>query len=613
MSKEKIDSDRINYIIWRYLIESDYPETAVRLQKEWNMQDPQLLSFAPHVQPHALVSLLNRGLLYNMHERGFAAQSYHVRVDGINSHPTATVGFFGPVLPPSPIPDQDTGMLRKHQIDCDPGSSLPAPSAKKPRLSNGYSIGQVDEDGSSAPMTDLEADGGEESIPTELVTNRDEYADEQAYPSPEQMPTPRPIIVTCGPEKGTQVEAVEDLTSDTVFLELTENSVAQGSIISHCAFHPRNPASLVAAGSDALARIWSLLPQTPSTDQSPVTSGKQMVAAHRNLYGSGVPITTQATALSWAPNGQYIAIANQPSDKSLARVDFWLEDASLVSSNNGFESPIIDIQWNQTGTACLTISPQNDAVDTALTVIYPGQQILIRHTLPGHNLVEQLLETTWMTDEKFLLCGGNILQVFNCSTQSNLIAEERKFEVPEGAILSRVAYDFHSQLIAAASDAGTIYIWRLDQNFHTYNAHQGLVTLLLWQPLPLNHESSSMTERLLASAGEDGAISLWNALSSSSRSQSSMTMRSGVSAIKFSPDGLFIAGATNNDIFIWKTSSTHIPRAMWNYNDEVGWQTPQSSESTPGEEEICSLSWNSDGRRLAYGINNRLALINFCP
>ena len=60
-----------------------------------------------------------------------------------------------------------------------------------------------------------------------------------------------------------------------------------------------------------------------------------------------------------------------------------------------------------------------------------------------------------MTDEKLLLCGGNILQVFNCSTQSNLIAEERKFEVPEGAILSRVAYDFHSQLIAAASDAGT--------------------------------------------------------------------------------------------------------------------------------------------------------------
>ncbi|CCU77196.1 WD repeat protein [Blumeria hordei DH14] len=552
----------------------DYPETAVRLQKEWNMQDPQLLSFAPHVQPHALVSLLNRGLLYNMHERGFAAQ--------VCSSKLLPLTIYLPHLPKNLVSAMDT-----------PQARLTKTAAVRLWL--------------------ILKSMREEAIPPEQVTNHDEYADEQAYPSPEQMPTPRPIIVTCGPEKGTQVEAVEDLTSDTVFLELTENSVAQGSVILHCAFHPRNPASLVAAGSDALARIWSLQPQAPSTDQSPLTSDKQMVAAHRNLYGSGVPITTQATALSWAPNGQYLAIASQPSDKSLARVDFWLEDASLVSSNNGFESPIIDIQWNQTGTACLTVSPQNDAVDTALTVIYPDQQILIRHTLLGHNLVEQILETTWMTDEKFLLCGGNILQVFNCSTQSNLISEERKFEVPEGAMLSRVAYDFHTQLIATASDAGTIYIWGLDQNVHTYNAHQGLVTLLVWQPLPLNHETSSITERLLASAGEDGAISLWNALSSSTRSQSSMTMRSGVSAIEFSPDGLFVAGATNNDIFIWKTNSTHIPRAMWNHNDEVGWQTPQSSEYTPGEEEICSLSWNSDGRRLAYGINNRLALINFCP
>ena len=46
-----------------------YEESAVRLQKEWNHPDPQQLSCAPHVPNHALVVLLNRGLMYNVNER----------------------------------------------------------------------------------------------------------------------------------------------------------------------------------------------------------------------------------------------------------------------------------------------------------------------------------------------------------------------------------------------------------------------------------------------------------------------------------------------------------------------------------------------------------------
>ncbi|KAF8856479.1 hypothetical protein BDZ45DRAFT_675468 [Acephala macrosclerotiorum] len=47
----------------------DYRETAARLQKEWNIRDPQTLPFAAHVDHHALVGVLNRGLLYNSKER----------------------------------------------------------------------------------------------------------------------------------------------------------------------------------------------------------------------------------------------------------------------------------------------------------------------------------------------------------------------------------------------------------------------------------------------------------------------------------------------------------------------------------------------------------------
>ena len=49
---------------------TDYRETAVKFQKEWQVKEPHRdLPFARHVSGHALVSVLNRGLLYYGFER----------------------------------------------------------------------------------------------------------------------------------------------------------------------------------------------------------------------------------------------------------------------------------------------------------------------------------------------------------------------------------------------------------------------------------------------------------------------------------------------------------------------------------------------------------------
>lgn len=69
MTKESLDSDRVNYLIWRYLIETGYSETAVRLQKEWNFEHPQELPYHNYIKDYALVSTLNKGLLYHAAER----------------------------------------------------------------------------------------------------------------------------------------------------------------------------------------------------------------------------------------------------------------------------------------------------------------------------------------------------------------------------------------------------------------------------------------------------------------------------------------------------------------------------------------------------------------
>lgn len=119
------------------------------------------------------------------------------------------------------------------------------------------------------------------------------------------------------------------------------------------------------------------------------------------------------------------------------------------------------------------------------------------------------------------------------------------------------------------------------------------------------------SERLLASAGEDNAISIWNARSPA-KSKSSMTMGSAVLGLAFTPDGAFIAGATVHEIWIWKVDDVHVPRATWRRGSEPGWQTPRSHDSAADEDQHYQdqhcLCWDADGQKLAYGVNSQVCL-----
>jgi transducin (beta)-like 1 len=148
-----------------------------------------------------------------------------------------------------------------------------------------------------------------------------------------------------------------------------------------------------------------------------------------------------------------------------------------------------------------------------------------------------------------------------------------------------------------------LQIWDHQGQCNSFNAHQGLITSLLWQPMQNPVALSDDAERLLVSAGEDGAISIWNARSSEAKSTSSMTMGSSVVALAFTPDGAFVAGATSQRILIWKFDDVSVPRASWLRGSEMGWQTPQSNDSANEEDQHC-LSWDANGQKLAYGVNS---------
>ncbi|KIN05596.1 hypothetical protein OIDMADRAFT_114190, partial [Oidiodendron maius Zn] len=495
-----------------------YHDAAVHLQKRWDIQDPQQLPFAPHVTNHALVTVVNKGLLYNACERETA------RARGVEE---PVSGFFGPLTLPEPRPGLDEDDLengRKRQIEFEQLQIQTNGPTKRQRLSNGY----------------VAHGNGLDSTPRSPMDVEDDlqHAEGNAYPSPEQVPSP--VAATQGPEQGTQID-----------------------------------------------------------------KGQPRASVYHNLLDESVPQSTTVTGLTWTLDGRHIAIASEILDDGTAKIEVWNTDGMSLASFVAFESPIVCLRWNPTGTLLLALSPEADGC--LITVMSPSTQDSVQTTLPRHSLVEQSLDAAWTSIDEFVLCGGDLLQAFHCTAAG--ISPVRKYETREGHALSKVAFDWPSRLLATASDTGMIDIWGQQGQCNSFNAHQGLITSLVWQPMQNPQVLGDDAERLLVSAGEDGAISIWNARSTETKSTASMTMGSGVVALAFTPDGAFIAGATSERILIWKFDDVGVPRASWVRGPKMGWQTPQSNDSAPEEDQHC-LCWDAEGHKLAYGVNSQVCILS---
>ncbi|KAK1475082.1 LisH protein [Colletotrichum cuscutae] len=651
VTKEYLDSDRVNFLVWRYLLEGNYRETAAKFQKEWHIQQPHRhFDFANHVKSHALVSVINKGLCYHALEREHAKKL--VPSDAAAAAEALQLGLFGPLIaqPPQKIEEDedadgevdDTEMevenTRKRQFDSRPQQQHMvnggSPS-KRPRLSNGYE---------STNGADAATD------PMELDSHGD---NNHAYPSPlegEQAPTPTPR--TDGPEQGTQVDKVEELATETTFLRLmpddgnssagaTNNagdggapttltttaasaggpgaspSPANGEnapILLRCEWNPKDPSILAAAGTDALARIWTISRSSTMTPTPAPEPDGHVHGVHRpfhSLIDDETPKTATVGQLAWNSRGTAIAIAIEHGDR--ASVHIWAKDGSHVDKFDVSDPPVIKLRWSPSDAALLAIAPDNSNANgpggALVTVYHSLTSNTLSYFLPNHDLLSWPLDAAWTSETEFLLTGGDVMLSLKCTETA--VVPNKKLESREDDTFTQVVYDRRSKLSATASDKGILDLWDEDGHRRSITAHSGAITAVQWQPLP-DDAVVPEDERLVASGGDDCAIIISNAKDPEpGKPKSILTMESPIVSIAFTPDGAFIAGATAGRILIWKVGEQHtMPRASWSRSPHPGWLSPKASSEPEDEDEHC-LCWDADGQRLAYGANSRLAVINF--
>ena len=499
---------------------------------------------------------------------------------------------------------------RKHGRETANGLTLElpnsAPAAKRSRRSNGSSneaaVNGDDHRGSDSMDVDQNGfshhEPPEPRSPIHSPTDEGQTATEGAgMDVDDDAPTPEDprMNLTNGPSVGVQSDKVAELGPETSVLSVPQKMVM------HTAWNPTDPHLLATAG-EALCRIWNLSAAPSTSPDSPSP----------NRYHDCLDPSDDSfvTAMAWSPSGNTLAIATQAEDSERAKeVCLRSKSGTSMDSLLAAQDMVVMLKWNHSGTHLLGIT--SSGANTGALVVW---DVRSSQSLPALQLNHVVTDAAWCDEQKFIVCGHDVVVECTLDGRNNLSFSERP-EIDLRQNWSHVRFDQITGTTALASeDSALLAIIDSAGKISSIAAHDADITALAYQPILDTATRSLDTPRLLATSSLDGNIQIWNANKPFETIHKLVLGRScPPMAMSFTPDGCLVAAASSNRVLIWNAEEGGIPKASW--RAETGkWQNASigidhdSGIGVDDEASTYSLSWDVDGGRLAYGLGTQVSL-----
>lgn len=487
-------------------------------------------------------------------------------------------------------------------------SASPAP--KRIRRSNGTDVSingekmQVDSNGCHYEMEPTEP-----VSPTDYSQEDDHQAngmdvddDPDALGSPDD--SHMTAALTNGPSKSVQNSAVKELGPKASILTVPDRNE-----VTITAWNPHN-ASVLATAGEALCRIW-FHPKAAIPADSP---------QYHDILELGSDSTV--TSMVWNPDGNTLAVATHSSDASdcAGAISLWTDAGKLMDEFPAAQDTVLGLRWSPSGRHLLGIQVYGQGSSSVLVWDTQTSQ-----ASPPIEYTHVIKDAIWTTEDALTVCGDNIISTCDISSKVPQLDSWNE-PVVRDRNWTNIRYDAVSRSTAVVSEeTGDLLIREVAGGLRLIQAHEREITAIAYQPVTSHSPYSSQSHRLLATSSMDGTVKIWDAHDSRLIQTLKFGDESPVMVIGFTPDGNQVAAANWEKVLVFNTEDGGPPRSCWLSDLEKIYKGQltngngvdrDSGIGDDGEEDgmsgpSCSLSWNSEGTQLAFGVGSQVKLIYF--
>ncbi|KAH6599203.1 hypothetical protein BASA50_003231 [Batrachochytrium salamandrivorans] len=507
-----ITSDEVNYLVYRYLLESGFSHSTFSFQHETAIHRAEIKGSS--VRPGALISLLQKGLQYLEVET-------HIQENGNEKRCIAPFTLLGPhecqIVPTEFDEDYDDGFngsKRGKRTDDQHMSRRDRRDDRKPakRSEN------------REKRTRKESSTIDDSIDTNAP--KQEASEHKRIDGENEMDLDGPIN---GLPQEFSTSDVQSLTGHQ-------------SEVFVCSWNPIE--TLLATGSgDGTARIWSMDEDSEGKFPSPV------LLQHCSQPGE----TKDVTTLDWSPDGIYLATG---SYDGLARI--WHKFGDIKFTMQKHQGPVFSLRWSKNGDLLLSGSVDRTAIVWDASTGEARQQFQF-HSAPT-------LDVDWRDDSTFATCSTD-KQIYICQLGS--LEPLRHFAGHEDEV-NAIKWESSGTYLASCSDDHTAKIWSIDQDTPVWDlvGHRKEIYTMRWSP-----PTADKSRLLLATASFDSEVRIWNVHDGTCMFV--LTGHSeAVYSVSFSPDTMYLAsGSFDQCVFLWSMKDGTLLKTHRGNGGvfEVGW------------------------------------------
>lgn len=398
------------------------------------------------------------------------------------------------------------------------------------------------------------------------------------------------FTLTNGKSIGLQITLTKaaDLSPNTVLLDITSDDTVTQTI-----WRPADPTTLVVAG-DHFCGLWKWHGQRTSHHSS------------LDMLVNDPLKQTYVTALNWNPTGEMLAVATYRN--MTGSVTMYNRDGSAIDLLPDLPRMITGLHWAPGGQQMMVVASDGERSEISL-----WNQNIRSDVFPFQRVVEgNMYAVSWAGDD--FIYASSDSSIYNFSIKHNNVDSTRTYssENKESwVIIKSMVLD---RPLAVAVSNQTSKIWVPTHEIIQEGIHDGDITSLeIYSKAPLNTSDTKNSFVLAATSSMDNTIKLWKIGLYSKRidclHKLSLGPYSPALVTTISPDSYAVASVSNSKLLIWNVDRGGTAIAKWNMPvNENEYDHDRMSDNDSYIPFDRSLSWDTDGKKLALGFGHKVEL-----